>query len=155
MANRFRIETQEFTEETELVSKAKTTEEIPSEEPPASESVSESDSKSAEPKSEKKNSWSRQILGAEFLNTRKALRYIPLMVLIVVCSIVMVSNRYRVEKLRKEIINTQKEIDQLSLQQIELKSQYQQSIKISNISSTLDSIGIHLITEPPLTLKER
>ena len=137
------------------MSKAKTTEEIPSEEPPASESVSESDSKSAEPKSEKKNSWSRQILGAEFLNTRKALRYIPLMVLIVVCSIVMVSNRYRVEKLRKEIINTQKEIDQLSLQQIELKSQYQQSIKISNISSTLDSIGIHLITEPPLTLKER
>ena len=43
----------------------------------------------------------------------------------------------------------------MSLKQIELKSQYQQSIKISNISNTLDSIGVHLITEPPYTLKEK
>lgn len=75
--------------------------------------------------------------------------------LILLFCIAIVSNRYTMENLRKEIIQTRKEIDELSMQQIQLKSQYQQSIKISTIANSLDSAGVKLVTEPPLTLKRK
>ncbi|MBR1792752.1 MAG: hypothetical protein IJ764_03845 [Bacteroidales bacterium] len=149
MANRFRnIEPPVFEEETELLRTPKVPESTESQAEPASSGESMQESTNS-----KTASWSRKLLGGEMLTTRKALKQFPLIVLIVVCAILMVNNRYAVERLRKEVIATHKRIDQLSLEQIQLKSQYQQSIKISSIAQSLDTIGIHLITEPPLTLK--
>ena len=154
MANRFRHrEEPVIVEETELVQKEQPQQQEATE-PSAPQSETTPQESQNETKEKKKVSWGRQILGGEILTTRKALRLFPLILLIVICAALLVHNRYRVESLLKEIISTRKQIDQLSLQQIELKSQYQQSIKISNISNTLDSIGVHLITEPPFTLKE-
>ena len=144
MANRFRnMEPPVFEEETELLS--------PKEQLRSAES-SPNEGTAADGKQGK--SWGRRLLGGEVFTSRKALHQSPLILLIVVCAILMVSNRYTVEKLRKEVVSTQKRIDELSLEQIQMKSKYQQSIKISSIAQTLDTIGIHLITEPPFTLQE-
>ena len=154
MATKFRnIEEPVIVEETELLKSTKQQQKEAEEQAAKNDGVQSSHKE--EGKEKKKVSWGRQILGGEILTTRKALKLLPLILLIVLCGALLVANRYRVESLRKDIIHTQKQIDQLSLKQIELKSQYQQSIKISNISNTLDSIGVHLITEPPYTLKEK
>lgn len=145
MSNRFRnTKPPVFEEETELLStleQSKVAQPSANDEPVAN--------------SKKGKSWGRKLLGGELLTSRQALRQSPLILLIVVCAILMVSNRYTVEKLRKEVISTRKRIDELSLEQIQMKSRYQQSIKISSIAQTLDTIGIHLITEPPFTLQDK
>lgn len=158
MANRFRhIEEPVFEEETELLSsqEGQTKESSEASNPSPDDSKPEAATAKGDEKGKKKTSWMRQVFGGEMLMTRKALRQIPLVMLIIFFCILMVSNRYTMENLRKEIVQTRKEIDELSMQQIQLKSQYQQSIKISTIANSLDSAGVSLVTEPPLTLKRK
>ena len=154
MANRFRQKEEPvYVEETELLAAAPN-KATPVDTPTTAQNDNPEEQKQQEEPKKNISNWSRKLLGGEILTTRKALKQLPLILLIVILSIIMVSNRYTVERLRKDIIKTQKEIEELSLQQIQMKSQYQQSIKISSISSTLDSMGVHLVTEPPLTLHE-
>ena len=155
MANRFaHIEEPVFQEETELLSPKTSETASPSDAPEASTGDSTPEATPTEGK-KKKTSWMRMVFGGEMLLTHNALRQIPLAMLILLFCIAIVSNRYTMENLRKEIIQTRKEIDELSMQQIQLKSQYQQSIKISTIANSLDSAGVKLVTEPPLTLKRK
>ncbi|MBQ0016064.1 MAG: hypothetical protein KBT04_03700 [Bacteroidales bacterium] len=103
-------------------------------------------------KESKRHALKRLLLNGEVLKQKAVLKQIPLLLLIIVCCILLIYNRYRVETLTNDKISTQKHIEQIREKRIQMKRQYQETIKISSIAKELDTIGIGLIAEPPCTI---
>ena len=101
------------------------------------------------PKRPKKAKWLANLIGGEMLQNAKVLKYWPLIVMIGVYAIILVSVRYKVEDLTKEKLATQERINCLRETRIELQKRYQETIKISQIASLLDSTGVGITAGPP------
>lgn len=82
-----------------------------------------------------------------------ALRQTGVILLSGVYLMLVVSNRYRVERLYKEKIQLERNIEFLREQRIQMQRDYQESIKISRIADMLDTVGVGLISGPPFELK--
>jgi hypothetical protein len=92
------------------------------------------------------------MLGGEVLTKQWVRNQRWLLLLIAFFCLVLVSNRYWVEHLTKEKLATEERIKFLREQRIQMKKDYQESVKISHIASELDSLGIGLIAGPPYEL---
>lgn len=92
--------------------------------------------------------WFRgDALGGSFLR-----RQLKLILMIVLCLIVIVTMRYKVEELQKEKIATETRIGVLREHKIQMQKQYQESVKISRIEKKLDTLGVGLISGPPYAI---
>lgn len=88
------------------------------------------------------------MLGSQFV-----LKQIPLLVMILVCCLIMVAVRYRVESLTKEKNMLQSKVSYMREERVRMRKQYQESIRISRIDRDLDTIGVGLVAGPPYELK--
>ncbi|MBQ1408600.1 MAG: hypothetical protein IIY87_02445 [Bacteroidales bacterium] len=94
-----------------------------------------------------------QILGGDVLESRFVLKQIPLVAIIVALCLVLVAVRYRVESLTKEKKMLEEKLKYMGEERVQMRRQYQESIRISRIDRDLDTIGIGLVAGPPYELK--
>lgn len=106
-------------------------------------------------KETQKSSLFTKLLGGDMLKSRMVLNQIPLLMLILVCCLLMVTVRYRVETLNKEKSNLERQVSYLREQRMQMQKQYQESIRISRIDRDLDTIGVGLVAGPPFEIKIR
>lgn len=105
-------------------------------------------------KERKRPNWTSRILGGDVLQSRAVVRQIPLVLLLCFYAILLVHNRYQVERLVKEKTEAQERVRYLREARIELQKQYQEITKISNIQALLDSTGVGIGSGPPYELKK-
>ena len=89
------------------------------------------------------------IIGGRILVEKFMLSQTPLLIMIVIYSIAMVSNRYYIEQTSIEIKDLQKEIDELQIHKIQVECDYVNLIKINEMSKKLESQGIQQSTDRP------
>lgn len=94
-----------------------------------------------------------KLLAGEMLADTFMLRQIPLVLLLLVCFLLMVDNRYRVENIIKDKNKTEENIGRLREKRIEMQKQYQQGVKISNISEVLQGSGVGITAGPPYEIE--
>ena len=87
------------------------------------------------------------------LESRFVLKQIPLVAIIVALCLVLVAVRYRVESLTKEKKMLEEKLKYMGEERVQMRRQYQESIRISRIDRDLDTIGIGLVAGPPYELK--
>lgn len=92
------------------------------------------------------------LLSGEVLNKQWFRNQRLLLLLIAAFCIILVTNRYYVEHLTKDKLATEERIKFLREERIQMKKDYQESVKISHIASQLDSLGVGLIAGPPYEL---
>lgn len=100
----------------------------------------------------KSGTFLSNLLGGEVLNKQWVRKQRKLLLLIAAFCILLVTNRYYVEHLTKDKLATEERIKFLREERIQMKKDYQESVKISHIASELDSAGVGLIAGPPYEL---
>lgn len=94
------------------------------------------------------------IFGGDFLAKEWVRRQRWLLLMVVAFCLVLVSNRYVVEHLMRDKLETEEQIKYLRERRIQMKQDYQENVKISHIAGKLDSTGVGLIAGPPYELEE-
>lgn len=90
-----------------------------------------------------------RVLGGDVLAKRVVTRQIPLVLLCLVYLLLIVGNRYTVERLSREKAATEERINYLREHRIQMQKQYQQSVKISQIAEELKGTGVGITSGPP------
>ncbi len=124
---------------------------------PAAETVGEQADIEAEPQSESGSRGARaaaKVLGGDILADRMVLRQIPLLMLCIACLLVVIANRYHVEKISRDKQETEVRINFLREHRIQMQKQYQQSIKISQIAEDLKESGVGITAGPPYEIEK-
>lgn len=106
-----------------------------------------------EKQNKKKRGRLARFLGGDVLESRFVMRQIPLVLIIVAMCLVMVGIRYKVEDLMREKKALQDKVDYLKEVRVQMRRQYQESIRISRIDQDLDTLGVGLVAGPPYELK--
>lgn len=96
-----------------------------------------------------------RVLGGNVLADRFVLRQIPLVLLCLVYLLLIVGNRYRVERLSREKVATEERINYLREHRIQMQVQYQQSVKISQMADDLRETGVGITSGPPYVVEDR
>ena len=91
--------------------------------------------------------------GGDVLESKFVLRQIPLVVIIVSMCLALVAIRYEVESLTKEKSELERKVSYMREVRVQMRRQYQESIRISRIDRDLDTIGVGLVAGPPYELK--
>lgn len=104
-------------------------------------------------KEKKKKNVVGRVLGGDVLQTEQVLKQIPLILLLCLFGIALVYNRYCIEDLSRKKMELQNEINYLRQKRIEQQKHFQETVKISQIASLLDSTGIGITAGPPYELK--
>ncbi|MBQ6955026.1 MAG: hypothetical protein IJP80_00200 [Bacteroidales bacterium] len=94
-----------------------------------------------------------RFLGGDVLESKFVLRQIPLVVIIVSMCLALVAIRYEVESLTKEKSELERKVSYMREVRVQMRRQYQESIRISRIDRDLDTIGVGLVAGPPYELK--
>lgn len=95
-----------------------------------------------------------KVLGGDILADKLVLRQIPLLLLCLFCLLVVIANRYNVEKISRDKQETEVRINFLREHRIQMQKQYQQSIKISQIAEDLSETGVGITAGPPYEIKK-
>ena len=104
-------------------------------------------------KNNRKNIKLSEIVGGKILLRRFMLSQIPLIMMIVIYSIAMVSNRYYIENTSVDIRNLQKEINELNIRHVQFECDYMNIIMIREVVKKLEPLGIYQSTDRPLKIK--
>lgn len=88
------------------------------------------------------------VLGGSFLAKEKFAKQFPFMVVVTVMLMVLITNTYIAEEKTREIARTTKQLNDLQVEYVQLKSAIMQASKQSVLSKRLASIGIKDPTEP-------
>ena len=104
-------------------------------------------------KNNRKNIKLSEIVGGKILLRRFMLSQIPLIIMIVIYSIAMVSNRYYIENTSVDIRNLQKEINELNIRHVQFECDYMNIIMIREVVKKLEPLGIYQSTDRPLKIK--
>ena len=88
------------------------------------------------------------VLGGSILRKEKFAKQFPFMVTVTVLLMVLITNTYIAEEKNREIAKTTKQLNDLHVEYIQLKSAIMQASKQSVLSNKLESIGIKDPTEP-------
>lgn len=146
MANRFRekpVEEQP-TEQPQMEAKA---------EEPVQDTVNDMAEEPVREKSSKGARTFAKVLGGDILADKMVLRQIPLLLLCLGCLLVVIANRYNVEKISRDKQETELRINYLREHRIQMQRQYQQSIKISQIAEDLKESGVGITAGPPYEIE--
>lgn len=149
MANKFREKKPAPEEEPEW--KAPAEEEQPDTEVPAGEEQSDSGSDAS---ADGREPIVGRVLGGDVLASRWARRQVPLLLLCLVYLLLIVGNRYRVERLSREKNAAAQRVEHLREQRILLQERYQQSVKISQIAEDLKEVGVGITAGPPYEIED-
>ncbi len=95
-----------------------------------------------------------KVLGGDILADKMVLRQIPLLLLCLACLLVVIANRYHVEKISRDKQDTEVRINFLREHRIQMQKQYQQSIKISQIAEDLSGSGVGITAGPPYEIEK-
>ncbi len=95
-----------------------------------------------------------KVLGGDILADQMVLRQIPLLLLCLGCLLVVIANRYNVEKISRDKQDTEVRINFLREHRIQMQKQYQQSIKISQIAEDLQESGVGITAGPPYEIEK-
>lgn len=93
-----------------------------------------------------------RVLGGDVLADKMVLKQIPLVLLCLFYLLLIVGNRYRVERLSREKAATEERINYLREHRIQMQKQYQQSVKISQMAEDLKPMGVGITSGPPYEL---
>ena len=93
-----------------------------------------------------------KVLGGDILADKFVLHQIPLLLLCLGCLLLVIANRYNVEKISRDKQETEVRINFLREHRIQMQKQYQQSIKISQIAEDLQESGVGITAGPPYEL---
>ena len=93
-----------------------------------------------------------KVLGGDILADKLVLKQIPLLLLCLGCLLLVIANRYNVEKISRDKQETEVRINFLREHRIQMQKQYQQSIKISQIAEDLSETGVGITAGPPYEL---
>ena len=104
-------------------------------------------------KNNRKNIKLSEIVGGKILLRRFMLSQIPLIMMIVIYSIAMVSNRYYIENTSVDIRNLQKEINELNIRHVQFECDYMNIIMIREVVKKLEPLEIYQSTDRPLKIK--
>lgn len=96
-----------------------------------------------------KVNWLARILGGDVLSSKVVVKQLPLILLLTLYGLLLVSNRYRVEQLTKDKIDTQEHINYLRERRIDLQKRFQETIKISQIAEMLSDSDVGITAGPP------
>lgn len=88
------------------------------------------------------------VLGGSILRKEKFAKQFPFMVTVTVLLMVLITNTYIAEEKNREIAKTTKQLNDLHVEYIQLKSAIMQASKQSVLSKKLESTGIKNPTEP-------
>lgn len=102
---------------------------------------------------EKEKLTVRRLLKNNVITRRGLRRYVPWIIMVVMCFVVLIFNRYRLEDLVKEKNDTEERIKYLREHRIQMQKIYQEATKISKIAEELDTLGIGLLSGPPYEMK--
>lgn len=94
-------------------------------------------------------SWLGKFLGGEPLKSNFVQKQWGLILLCGLFAMLLVGNRYHVEKLQKEKLALEENIKYLGEHQIQMQKQSQDQIRPSNLEQSLDQIGIGYTAGPP------
>ena len=95
-----------------------------------------------------------RVLGGDILADQMVLKQIPLLLLFLGCLLVVIANRYNVEKISRDKQETEVRINFLREHRIQMQKQYQQSIKISQIAEDLQEMGVGITAGPPYEIEK-
>lgn len=121
----------------------------PEPEPTASNDVAE------EPESTHNSKTAKavaKVLGGDILADKLVTNQIKLLLLCLACLLLVIANRYNVEKISRDKQETEVRINFLREHRIQMQKQYQQSIKISQIAEDLKESGVGITAGPPYEL---
>ena len=88
------------------------------------------------------------VLGGSYLTKEKFAKQLPFLVLVTVLLMVLITNTYIAEERNREIAKTTKQLNDLHVEYIQLKSAIMQASKQSVLSKKLAGTGIKDPTEP-------
>lgn len=94
------------------------------------------------------------VIGGDVLADRFVIKQIPLVLVILLCFLAVVANRYNVEKIIKDKAATEENIARLRERRIEIQKQYQQGVKISHIAEVLQGSGVGITAGPPYVIEK-
>ena len=93
-----------------------------------------------------------KILGGNVLTSEIVQKQWGLIFLIALFAMLLVGNRYHVEKLQKDKIETEERINILNEHRIQMQKQSQEQVKVSSLMKDLDSTGLGYSAGPPFEL---
>lgn len=94
------------------------------------------------------------VIGGDVLADVKVTRQIPLVLLVMLCFLAVVANRYNVERIIRDKAATEDNIVRLRERRIEMQKQYQQAVRISRIAEVLQESGVGITAGPPYEIEK-
>lgn len=107
---------------------------------------------SEEPKKSRTEKVLLFFLGGDYLTQKKTRKLIPFILYVCILLAISINIRYQLEDLSKEKIRREENVVLLKEKQIHYQQEYQKAVKISTITSKLDTIQVGLIAGPPYEL---
>jgi len=92
------------------------------------------------------------VLGGSFLVRERFVKQFPFMVVVTVLLMVLITNTYIAEEKNREIVRTTKQLNDLQVEYIQLKSAIMQASKQSVLSKKLNGTGIKDPTTPVMRI---
>lgn len=92
------------------------------------------------------------ILNGGIVNSRIIKKQKYLILLIVLYSMVLIAERYWVESLTREKLAQTEQVKYMEERKIQIQRQYQETIKLSRIAETLDTIGVGIYPGAPIEI---
>jgi hypothetical protein len=99
-------------------------------------------------KSKKNNVNLMDVLGGSFLIKEQFAKQFPFMVYVTVLLMLLINNTYTAEKRNREIAAAAKELNDLTVEYVQLKSSIMQASKQSVLAKHLNGIGLKDPMEP-------
>ncbi len=93
------------------------------------------------------------VLGGNFLVKESFAKQFPFMLTVTILLMALITNTYIAEDCNRKIASTTKELNDLNVEYIQLKSAIMQASKQSVLSKKLKAVGIHEPVEPLKRIK--
>lgn len=94
------------------------------------------------------------LLGSIFLN-KEVLRWLPIVGLLALMGLLMISNRFRGEKILREMVVVQEEVKDLKSESATIEAKLMKMSRYSEVLKEINKrgIGLEQPTEPPVKIK--
>jgi cell division protein FtsL len=102
----------------------------------------------------KKVGFREVILGSIFLN-KEVMRWLPFVGMLVIMGLLMISNRFKGEKILRELVVVQEEVKELRSESATIEAELMNMSRYSEILKSVNKKGLGLKqpTEPPVKIK--
>jgi len=97
----------------------------------------------------KRKSWLHHLIDFEIpLKLRLVSKVVPIVVFLTALAVIYIAHKYWAEKSMLELTRLSKNIKDLKIEYISLKSDYMNKTKLSEIQKKSEYLGLKILTEP-------